>query len=531
MRIKSFLTIPAFILLFIVTSFTFEGCFKTSNIGSINKVPAVVESQAYRLTSELNKQGFEVIRGYFKQYTMGDCGDSFRVMGSCFLNNPASPYVLPVMPIWPEEFLDPATGNAFGATNSGYSVTYRFDPREAIVILGQLPPKAKYFGLQSYLITREGDYNKESAMYKKMEAIEPKMLETFFHQIPGNAKRIVTFDSLSDNINNVVIEQQSNASFDQLRYFVITPDQSMNQAIRDALGRIAVAEKDTFTEQIPSNKILGLQSKADEFMTLIRYAMPDGGEGIGSPAYTWRADLPLVVLRIRPIQQSWQPVPYKAFTKTDPEPRTAVDEHGLENDLNSLVSAVFDKWGQTYNAARVTAQVDFQSFFDLVGPKCDEIGMDCLGDNQDAAYQAHPLGFTLDHGEIYAYVGVLGTETGNASYVGLGVNNGHFKLGVYNISGDKLKGSADTFAGQVPNIGKFFVYYFTRDCAGLEGITGNYCHGIPKEDIPICADPTGVSCVRGVFTERDYMVPNTRRGPDSSHLLPGRYIKLQDPRL
>jgi len=138
----------------------------------------------------------------------------------------------------------------------------------------------------------------------------------------------------------------------------------------------------------------------------------------------------------------------------------------------------------------------------------------------------------LDFGEVYAYLGLLGTVTGNATYVGLGINNGKLKLGVYNISGDKLEGSADEYAGQVSNTDKFFVYYFTRDCTGLEDLTGDgkYCYSIPEKDIPICTDPTGASCIRGVFTERDYMVPGTRRGPDSGFILPGRYIKLQDPR-
>lgn len=490
-----------------------------------NKVPGRIESTVRRLTQDLSKRGFEVERGYFRLYTKDDCAYSYAIMGTCFLNNPAAPYVLPVMPLWPDEVIDDATVSAFGPTHEGYSITYRFDPREAILILGQLPPKAKYFGLQSYLFTRQGDFKRDSAMYYKMSLFGQGLLDTFFHYLPNNPDRIVTLDSLSDDINNAVIAQQSGSAFDELRYFIITPDQSMDGTLRNALNKISIDEKDVFTEPIPSNKIMGLDSAADEFLSLIRYAMPQDE----ADAQNWRDRLPLVILRIRPTHPDAAPIPYNAFT--EPEPRQIfVNEFQWEADLDSLVSAVFQKWDQAYDPARIKKQIDFESFFELVGPKCEQIGMDCLADDQDAVYQAHPSGFTLDNGEVYAYLGALGEATGNATYVGLGINNAKLKLGVYNISGDELLGSANEFAGQVPNSDKFFVYYFTRDCTGLEYLTGEYCYSIPEEDIPVCTDPTGASCVKGVFTERDYLLPGTQRGPDSTFILPGRYIKLQDPR-
>ena len=36
-----------------------------------------------------------VTRGYSKLYTNNDCPMSYDVLGSCFGNNPAAPYVLP----------------------------------------------------------------------------------------------------------------------------------------------------------------------------------------------------------------------------------------------------------------------------------------------------------------------------------------------------------------------------------------------------------------------------------------------------
>ena len=91
-----------------------------------NIVPGKVESLAQRLMHDLKKQGYEVARGYVRLYTPDDCGSSYAVMGSCFGNNPAAPYVIPVVPSWPDEWVDPATAGAFGPTKKGYSVSYRF---------------------------------------------------------------------------------------------------------------------------------------------------------------------------------------------------------------------------------------------------------------------------------------------------------------------------------------------------------------------------------------------------------------------
>ena len=63
------------------------------------------------------------------------------------------------------------------------------------------------------------------------------------------------------------------------------------------------------------------------------------------------------------------------------------------------------------------------------GPACREIGMNCLGDSQDASYflfKPKPL----DTGKIYAVVGTLATETGNGTYVGLSVNDASLLKGV-----------------------------------------------------------------------------------------------------
>lgn len=142
--------------LFIAALLFAAGAGAEGGIMSENKVPGSVESQARRLTHDLKKQGFDVSRGYFKLWTVDDCDYTSEKIGSCYGNNPAAPYVIMTLPSWPEEFVDPVFGNLWGPSKAGYHDIYRLDRREAIVILGQLPPPGAFFSEQTWLFTRKG---------------------------------------------------------------------------------------------------------------------------------------------------------------------------------------------------------------------------------------------------------------------------------------------------------------------------------------------------------------------------------------
>jgi hypothetical protein len=480
--------------------------------------------------AELKKDGFEVAQGYFQIWKIEDCPKFFNVMGTCYFNNPTAPYVMPVLPFWPNEYIDSATKDAFGATKEGYSTSFRFDPNEAIVIFGLLPPKAVYLGLQSYLFTRKGEYQEDNNTYRFIAKIGAE--DVFFHKVPGRSKqdRILTFDSLSDSKNNVVIERQSGGSFGQFRYFIITPDRYMDQQIRQVLRNLSVADKDVFTEGIPANMRIGLGEDADDFVSGIRYSLPEDGGKEGTPSDRWRNNPSLSILRIRDPQRH-PSQPYPAWEDNSPEPRKAVSEAYLKDDLKRLVQKVSQAWAQPCvdtNSCSDKAKsfIDTQSSpFNLVGPLCDNIGMDCLADTQDATYQFSG-GHGFDNGEVYAVVGTLGTATGSASYVSLGVNNFRLRLGAENVDGAKLVASAkpEWYPG-VDNLDKLYVYYFTRNCEDekVSALTHGFCLSVKDTELAI---PAGD---KASLVERDYMVPGTQRGPDSKLTLPSMVLKLQRP--
>jgi hypothetical protein len=483
-----------------------------------------------QFTAELKMDGFEVAQGYFQLWRIEDCPESFDVMGTCYFNNPTAPYVMSVLPFWPDEYIDPATKNAFGSTKLGCSTSFRFDPNEAIVIFGFLPPKAVYFGLQSYLFTRKDAYKTDNDTYNFINRIGAK--DVFFHTVPGRPAqdRILTFDSLSDSKNNVVIERQSDGSFGQFRYFIITPDRYMDQKIRRILHNLSVADQEIFTEGIPANMRIGLGEDADDFVSGIRYSLPEDGGKEGTPSDIWRNNPPLSILRIR-TSQPHPPQPYPAWEDNSPEPRKAVSEADLKDDLNLLVQKVSQAWGQpcidTAGCSdKARSFIDTQSSpFNLVGPLCDNIGMDCLADTQDATYQFSG-GYEFDNGEVYAVIGTLGTATGNASYVSLGVNNFRLRLGAENVDGSKLEGSVkpEWYPG-VNNLDKLYIYYFTRNCEDekVQELTHGFCLSVKDTELVV---PPGdkVSLV-----ERDYMAPGTQRGPNSKLTLPSMVLILQKP--
>lgn len=480
------------------------------------------------LVTSLEKRGFEVLEGGFKLWGIDECPESYALMGSCFFNNPAAPYILPIAPPWPGEYLDPATQGAFGAMpeeSEGFGAVRRLDPNEALIVYGNLPPKAAYFGIQSYLFTRAGEYQTNNDTYKSLEGIGAK--EIFFHQVPGNTERNVSFSSLSDSNNNVVIERQSGSSWNEQRYFVITSDRFMDKQVRQVLKKLAVADKDVFTERIPSNRKTGLGADADEFVTGVRYANPSDGGAAGTPSDVWRHEPDMKVLRIRDTRPNRPAQPYPAWEDNSPEPRAGVSEANLKGDLTELVYKVSQTWGQECASNDCVASgqakkfIDTQSQpFNLVGPKCDNIGMDCQGDTQDATYQFRP-GHLFDNGQVYAVVGTLGTETRNATYVSLGVNNTRLRLGARNVDGSELVGSAVDYG--VTNADKLYVHYFTRDCEPLKALTRGFCTSVEDSELLIPGSDAAS------FVERDYIATGTQRGPDSTLTLPSVVLTLRRP--
>lgn len=514
------------------------------------------------LVDDLTGDGLEVTQGYPRLWTMEDCKDGYPVTFNCYGNNPASPYVVSAVKPWPDEFVDPATADAYGRVRPGYSTTYRMDPREAIVFFGTMPPPGRYMGLQSYVFTHEWVVEAGESGYQyghpwvtdeaqggRDKFADSAMIGYLFSTLPRNPDRVQSFSSVSNSINNVVMDGgPSGESFGELRYFVLTPDQEMDEKVRSALARLGVPQEDVFTEKIPSSfdgvplGPLGLDEKALDFMHGFRYAMPENDRA----AQAWRSKLPLTVLRVRESPSTDRPAePYGDIPRDE---RTSEDEAPLQGELEALTNAVTARaTGGPWNLSPLPAPSmgqppvmgNVENWLGHFGPHCRTVGENCLGDGQDASYFFMPPQ-PIDFGEVYAVLGTLGTETGNATYNGLSINDASLLKGVANVpdydadAQDRdLTGSADGYADEVANHDEFFVHYFTRDCDAIAGLTDGACTTITEEMVPLLTDVSapGDPHLHGYFTAglRSYVKPGTERGPNTEYDEDGKFQRGQLP--
>jgi hypothetical protein len=495
------------------------------------------------LVQYLRQRRFHVNPGYPMLYAKDPierCNDyTFPMLGNCFGANPAAPYVLAVVKSWPNEYVERSTVNALGPVRPGYSVSYRLDPREAIVIYGKMPPPGRYIGLQTYEWSQPGRWKAKDYSTWARDPKRPWPLRYMFSAMPPNdpkASRTWSFSALGDIVNNVVMQRRSGDPFGKNRYFIITPSATTDHAVRGALHDQGVANSHIFTEQIPNRDShgaigpLGMGKNAIDFVTSLRYAVPASPDA----ATAWRSRLPLTVLRVRAPAS----VPVRRYGALTYEPHTAHSEAHLAGDLQNLVKEVCDRTRARHLRSTDCAQTPPSSYvlpelYDGLGwrgPYCREINMNCNGDNNDAAiYWSKPL--PLDSGQVYAVLDTLATETGNATYVGLSINDASTFSSPANVLDTGLEGSADRYAPTVKNTGKFFVHYYARDCAPLKKLLGDRpqdCTALTKQIVPRRTDTSAVGhpALRGKFMValRDYVVPGTERGADPSKLLPPRIL-------
>jgi hypothetical protein len=468
-----------------------------SNNGSDNahQLPESLEQKVRNLQADLEAKDYKVTRGFWDLFTIEDCRFTIAVIGNCFGNNPASPYINPSVPRWPDEFSDEHIKDMFGPMPEGSQVIFRLDEREAIVVLAQLPPPGKYFGMHTYVFSRDGLIDPANLVFQSVT--DPFLKALLFAASPNPARSQVNA-TFGNSINNVVIERQSGAAFDQQRFFIVTPDAAMERAVTEALLRAGVPDRNqVFTVPVSKEVFrVGLGPEADDLSIFLRYTRPED-EAAGEQ---WRQQLPLAVLRVRDMNTARPTEPY---SKPAYDERIARSELGLQGDFAALIESVKQHWKQTF-----APELPFQALeltVDLVGQHCIERPMNCLGDNQDEDWRLSQRA-NIDSGQVLAVVGTLKTATGNATYSSIALNRSSVLQGIGNVFDDDLEGTASVFSETVDHADRFYVQYFARDCTGLA-----HCFEITEELIPKGETVT--------FIERNYVVPGSARGADSRQML------------
>ena len=475
-------------------------------LSKVNRLSPSLENKVQLFRADLVSKGYAIERGYWTLWGADDCKYPLQSMGFCYGNNPTAPYVLAVIPKWPDEFSDPRMNHVISAFQRNMDALYRIDPQEAIVIAAEMPPAGRYFGLGSNVFSRETAPNGDDFVYNH-PALDDMMRGILFTKMP-DPSRMMMIASIGNSINNVVMTQQTGEPWqaEQQRFFVITPDADVAESVKAALLRAGVpSASDIFVEKVSPDIVkVGLGKSADDLITYIRYAMPNDIVA----GNQWRANLPLTVFRVRDMSglQAANPFAAQGYDARN----WNFDETVLAEDLDSLASAVRAYWNQP--AAPMFRSFSLYTVFDLVGQHClsypnpSRGPMNCLGDSQDSDYQIS-RSFSLDSGQVIAVVGTLATETGNATYVSLSVNWFPALVGIRNIDDDRLEGTAGRFAAALENDARlFYVYYVARDCSGLDN-----CVEVSRSSV-------AVGEVIKII-QRNYVTPGFARGPDPTKLL------------
>ncbi|WP_027157221.1 hypothetical protein [Methylobacter luteus] len=485
------------LLWFVLVAMIFSApAMSHSNNGSNNnQLPESLEQKVRNLQADLEAKGYKVTRGFWDLFTIEDCQFSIAVVGNCFGNNPASPYINPSVPLWPDEFVDEHIKDLLGPMPEDTQVNFRLDEREALVVLAQLPPPGKFFGMHTYVFSREGIIDPANLVFQSVT--DPFLRDLLFaaSPTPSRSQVLATF---GNSINNVVIERQSGAAFDQQRFFIITPDAVMERAVTEALLRAGVPDRNqVFTTPVSTEVFrAGLGPEADDLSIFIRYTRPED-EAAGEQ---WRQQLPLAVLRVRDMNTARPTEPYP---KPAYDERIARSELGLQGEFAALIEAVKQHWGQTFAPEQPFQNLELA--VDLVGQHCLERPMNCIGDNQDEDWRLSQR-YSIDSGQVLAVMGTLKTATGNATYSSIALNRSSVLQGIGNVFDEELAGTASAFSETVGNTDPFYVQYFARDCTGL-----SHCFEVTEEMIPKGETVT--------FIERNYVVPGTARGADSRQML------------
>ncbi len=242
----------------------------TDPLGNINRLPATIEQTVRLLRSDLEANGFAVARGYWTLWGVNDCKYPIQTIGYCYGNNPTSPYVLAVVPPWKDEYVDQKFHHLLNEPRRNMSAIHRLDQHEALVIAAQLPPPARYFGVQSNVFTREVAFNPEDPVIAFVKA-DP-LLQSILYGVSPDPSRMMLVASIGNSTNNVVIEQQTQQSpWNRPAYIVITSDGGLQTEVIDALRRAGASSSDIFTEPVSPELVkVGLGRSADDLVTYIR---------------------------------------------------------------------------------------------------------------------------------------------------------------------------------------------------------------------------------------------------------------------
>jgi hypothetical protein len=417
---------------------------------------------------ELRAAGFEMRPGSLALVEIGDCCAEGR---SCSGNNPSSPYAAVRLGRGPGQ-TEPNPNEDARETSTQFFL--RSD--EAVVLVGQTPPTSRYFGFTPYLMSRPG----------------------------AGGMRSPIFASLSETVNQDVIEVQGAVPFDARTAIIFAADQATADDVRQALVRGAYPAVNVVVLD-PAVSRFGLDASADDFGILMRLAFPDDA----ARANAWLASPPMVVHRLSRITPgAFRPLPSPVDRPKDPDAR----ELALEAAVDRLEAAI-----RSANASASTIRELAVTDGDPDPAACISTPRFCAGDNRDTVYPATGP-FFLGRGDSLYIFGVDHDVMDKATYHSCSVYALDHLVGLRSVTSLEWAGSAERFLPGDPDAASLFAWRVARDCAG-----DAYCLEIPVGSCPDGAPLTGALAL----AFRAYVEPATATAPDPATLVRERALLVR----
>jgi hypothetical protein len=368
---------------------------------------------------------YVVTQGNIFLFTNSNCPQFIDIFGSCFGNNAAAPYVISQPPT-EGTYIDPyyaAPLNVTGPDGVNTNIAYRLGDQDALLTVVKYPPKGAYFGYQSYVFTSEISNYPQS---RPLQVVSP------------DKDRYEIFGSVGNDVNNIIVENQSGSPWDgKVIIYITTSNQLLADQITSKLIGKGVNPKSIMIEKLGANVRTGRDKEADDLVTLMRYALPQDVTA-GEDWYS-KIDSNVTVYKVSNPSAAIVRFPENQYTA-----RTGNSELQLISALDELASLL-----QSWSSARPTlgslsavststftrSSIDLDGIpTGLVGSDCIEKGTICAGDNQDTSTYAFSPKFDLSSDSILFVAGVDHNKFNNSSYISLSIYNANQMAGIASSS-------------------------------------------------------------------------------------------------
>jgi len=414
----------------------------------------VIRGYDIQAIEEALNQDFNVEQGTFFLFNVSDCLN----LPTCFGNNPQSPYIEYNFTSW-----------------NGRTGQLRSD--EAIIAIQARPPTCRYFGYTPYIITRT-------------TGSTPTML----------------FASLSDTLNMNTVKNGADGTI----AIVSSANLNVSSYLVDLLEKFLLPNSTNILPLPGSALNMGLESGKETFGYLSRYALFQNP----SQGLAYLKNIPGYLFKVSPkTPQENHEFPYPTYRPQGP---TSVNENRFQNSLSNLVAAIKSSesgFGLVQPAIDIEHLIGYENGF-----TCINKSINCEGDNRDARY--------LRVGSIYlqnstdSHVWVVGVQhhvTGKAVYTAVAAYDQDHQLGVLSVPDIEMKGSANVFIPNDPNVNALYAIKFARICLSSD----LYCFRIPVEfpGVPLNAPIS--------FTERVYVEPLYNVAPAYGTILAPQFIRYK----